>query len=318
MSEKEVEDFFNSLKSNADANEVNSMKVLKNLHENLIETYREIEINETKIYENQLSEVRTLILNWDSKTCKKCNASLIRVNGPRGPFWPCPNFRSESGHSKYDSHNTTPEYFKSRLNNCKVRIKLSWLTDIKNSMGLPKSIKSSHILKYLLLSGYEDLRIKYGSQSTYNTIGGFQKGKRQSSEEEKHLLKLLCEYFPTVKYQLGIRYKFEDSEVKFCFIDLIASDKQNVNIIEVKRDPFLIRIEQLELYKTLIKHVMNLSLDNRNINAVFVVFNDYDIANYFDFKVNYLSFSALKVENQTKANLNNTFHQSDFQKKNGI
>lgn len=155
----------------------------------------------------------------------------------------------------------------------KIRIHAQWLVEIKKKIKAPKYVTASMIYHCLMKNGCEDLRVKYGYDSTFkNSLSIYPAIKERGSNQEQRIANELSVFYPKVITQMGIKYKTLNQEPKRVFIDIVASDNNHVFLVEVKNSGFDIRKKQLQKYHLLVKHLMHNKEDKRNLVSLFCVF----------------------------------------------
>ncbi|PPK83804.1 hypothetical protein CLV84_4324 [Neolewinella xylanilytica] len=273
-----------------------SFNILELLKSQILDAYHSIENDAIKIFHEDKIKLRGRLKLINEQICDKCGAKIERTTGPYGDYLICPNYHYGEGHSKLSYSYINDEYIQRLHNNCHVRIRSNWLFQIRQIVDVPESAKASHLLQYLLVNGYEDLRLKYGYRETNKTIGGFVLASSNANETELKTCDILESHFDTVIHQLGIKYKLnEGSKMEYRFIDILASNEQAVYIIEVKRDAMFFDDNQISLYYNLVKHAMAERHDNRRLYPVFVVQEDPSYLKKYNESVNYLALDNLKT-----------------------
>lgn len=251
-------------------------------------------------------EIATLEKAWRAKICAVCSSKLRVVDWEFGSFWGCPKFRDGLLHSKFPLN--FEEQLAIKKSNCYVRVKSYWLTDIMKKLNLPEYVKATDLLQFYNSIGFEDLREKYGYKNTKETIGGRAKAKKESMAEENEITDYLSPFFKKSQKQLGIRYKLVDQKESVAIIDLVVSDDDTVNIVEIKRTVLDVVDGQIELYKSLINFIMNTSKDKRRLSAVFIVYST--VVTYYTIDVPYITYDGIK-RLKSKASILNEFVKKD-------
>lgn len=308
MTQGDLDKFFGSILKKNTLNKSQAIDYLKLNEETVIKEYECYKTKCVEEYYAQKKEIAALQEAWSKKTCAVCSSKLRIVDWDYGSFWGCPKFSDGRVHTKFS------EDYESQLaakwSNCYVRVKSYWLTDIIKLLKLPQYIKATDLLNFYESIGLEDLREKYGYKNTKESIGGRAKAKQASLQEEREITNFLNPFFKKTQKQLGIRYKLATQKESVAILDLIVSDEETVNIIEIKRTILDVVDGQLELYKSLISFVLNSKEDRRKIVAVFIVYDDIKI--YFTIDTPFVAFNSIK-QLQTKDEILNQFsvHQID-------
>ena len=272
MTAQELRDFFASISRNYNDKKSKAWKCLLQNKNNLIDDYHKFEEQQVNIYYEEKEKLRKVRKYWDDKICDACGKKMKIVNSDYSDFWGCTNFRDSS-----HKHRTFPlnynEYFFERWHSLKVRISSNWATDIIRQNNLQVLVKASDLLNFYNEFCLEDLREKYGYGNSLDRISGYVKAKKASSIEEKEITKHLSSLFSKSSEQRGIRYKLKEQKEKVAIVDLILSDDNEVNIIEIKRSVLDLKEEQLQLYHSLISFILTETNDTRICRSLFIVYN---------------------------------------------
>lgn len=295
MTKEEFAGFFSSISRNYELKKIRAIDILNQNKDILIAAYQELEEAQVQKYHEEFKALRHLKNLWEEKTCDICGSKLRLVEYEYGTFWGCPNFRDKS-----QKHRTFPADYDDvvieKYANLGVRIKVTWVTDILRKHSLNGRITASDLLHFFENVCYlEDLREKYGYKKSTESISGYTKAKKHSSKEEKEIIQHLTKLFPKASSQTGIRYKLEGATEKVAIIDLILSDDDSVNVIEIKRGALDIREDQLQLYHSLISFILKKSIDARICRSLFVVYNKEEFGFIIPYK--YLVYGEIKAIN---------------------
>lgn len=271
MTVQELRDFFASISRNHNEKKSKAWECLLQNKNVLIDDYHKFEQQRVDIYYEEKLKLRNVKKSWDNKVCDTCCSKMKLVNSDYGDFWGCTNFRDPS-----HKHRTFPlnydEYFFDRWQNLNVRIDANWATNIIRQNNLQATVKATDLLNFYDEFCLEDLREKYGYRNSKDRISGYVKAKKASSIEEKEITKHLSSIFKKSNEQRGVRYKLKDDKEKVAIIDLILSDDDEVNIIEIKRSVLDLKEEQLLLYHQLIAFLLNETNDVRVCRSLFIVY----------------------------------------------
>lgn len=279
MSPEELKGFFKNISNIYNTKKDSSGKSLNQNHALLVQSYYDYEEEQIKIFSDQKKEIIKSIQLWNNKVCC-CSTKLKLIESAYGNFWGCPNYKNKSiKHLTFNSNEGA--FLENKLGNTRIRINAHWTTDILRRTKLDKSIKAKELVTFYTSFGYEDLREKYGYKSTIESISGYVNAKIKSRVEEKEITEHLTNLFTTSKPQIGINYKLENQNPKVAIIDLILSNNETVYVVEIKRSNYDIKLEQLELYHSLISFILMEKDDTRKCKAVFVIYNkeEYSFSN---------------------------------------
>lgn len=291
MSSNELSNFFQSISQLYDFKKNNSKVSLLENGELLVNAYYEYERESIKVFSDQRKEIKNSIKAWNEKKCMGCGSKLNLIESDYSNFWGCPNYRNKNvAHTTFNVNQG--HYLSEKLERSHVRIDAHWATHILRKTNLKETIKAKELIDYYLETGLEDLREKYGYQSTIESISGYINAKRNSRVEEEEITKHLTKLFPMSQIQMGIKYKLVDEKEKVAIIDLILSDNDVVNIIEIKRSNFDIKPEQLKLYHSLVSFVLSNKSDKRICQGIFIVYKKENYS-YSD-ETKYIIFDKLK------------------------
>ena len=102
----------------------------------------------------------------------------------------------------------------------------------------------------------------------------------------------MSSFFDKIDVQRGIRYKLENEKEKVAMIDLIIPYKDIIYLIEIKRHVHDIRVGQLQLYYTILSHIVR-KHDARIIRPLFLVYNNSEYSQYYKL-ANFTFFDDIK------------------------
>lgn len=280
MSQKELNTFYSNLLKKAELQKLSSSRILLSNQDALINAHKQYEDEAIQQFHTAYYKLMIRKRSWDEKKCSACNGNLVLVNNDYSEFWGCVNFRNKA--VKHDSFNIEfEEHFEEYHKNTKVRIESNWLTAIIKGIDLQGQIRASDLLSFYDALGMEDLRAKYGYSDTAESISGYVKAKLASRNEEREIESNLCLLFPELKSQLAIKYRLKDEREKIAILDMVIADKDEVFVIEIKRNVHDIDDNQVKLYYELVDHILTKKNDKRSRHATFLIFNKPDYPPYF-------------------------------------
>lgn len=305
MTVQELRDFFASILKNYNDKKSKAWECLLQNKNILIDNYYKLEQERVDIYYEEKQKLKNAKKSWDHKVCDTCGSKMKLVNSD---FWGCANFRDSS-----HEHRTFPinydEYFFDRWQNLNVRIDANWATNIIRQNSLQALVKATDLLNFYDEFCLEDLREKYGYRNSKDGISGYVKAKKASTLEEKEITKHLSSIFKKSNEQRGIRYKLKNEKEKVAIIDLILSDEEEVNIIEIKRSILDLKEKQLQLYHQLISFILKEKNDDRVCRSLFIVYNEDTFSYKPEYK--YLLYEKIKTLND-KAVIRRHFDESGY------
>ncbi len=204
--------------------------------------------------------------SFDTKQCL-CGSPLRYISSY--DFWGCSNYKDQSKkHLTFSGKNPI-------IYPIKVRVKSTWLPDIISSCGLKGKVFAKELYEFYLSNGLEDLRIKYGRNTTEKTFMGLIKAKGRSIEQEMAGLTFLQSAFSKVVYQQCITYKLKDEKEAFCIPDYIVSDGITVKVIDAKLD--YANDDKMDKYIALVKFILNKNNDTRPVTGAHLLYNTRDL-----------------------------------------
>lgn len=304
MTKNEIKLYWKYMNDRYIDKKIEALQYIENNKDELIDAYFKYDKNIANSKKENIEKLRQRIDYIKSKTCC-CGSNLRRINYNGSYFWGCLNYKDGKKHITISDNDERElkdiDYY---INNQKYHCETHWISDIKKILQWPDYIQPKLIYQYLMENGFEDLRIKYGyGKKTIENIMTYEHVNRACKDEEIDIKNKLKSVYPKVSYQVGIVYKEIGENEKRCFLDLIASDKDQVNIIEIKTSYWYIDIKKLNMYKELVKYVMKIELqDERVLTASSLVYNKPDGLSesikhnsiiYYDQISNYESYNDL-------------------------
>lgn len=240
-------------------------------HQTLVNGYDEFE-QELNRQSHQLRQQYAIEnRSFHDKTCMVCDAKL-RFISSHG-FWGCPNY------SDGRKHTTFQDKYEPHLRH--VRVSRDWVTEIIRAAGIQDKVKAKEAMLYFTSIGLPDLREQYGLSNTMGLIDNFVKAKERSLKQERQAEAFLSSIYPTVLSQQTIKYKLYNQPETFCIPDFICSSEFEVMIVDAKLD--VINNEQMDLYTSLIKFMMDKKGDDRPVNGGFIL---YDYTTHITYQPN--------------------------------
>jgi ssDNA-binding Zn-finger/Zn-ribbon topoisomerase 1 len=235
-------------------------------HEALVIGYDEFENKINREAKERAESYKEKKRIWDAKLCV-CGKKLRLVEYSYGEFWGCPDYQNGK------THITLPTQFYGHY--IGQLVSRDWVTDIIKELGLKGKVKAKEAFEYYQSIGFEDLRVKHGRGSTEELINSLVKTNKRSKEQEWYSALYLETIYPTVICQQTIVYKLKGQEQKFCIPDFICGSDFEVMIADAKLD--YVDIEQLDLYTSLVKFMMDKKKDERPVNGMFLM---YEYSNF--------------------------------------
>ena len=199
---------------------------------------------------------------WNEKVCAFCGGKLHFIPVYDG-FWGCENYKTIKG-------NHTTFSGKEPVISWRMDMPSDILLYILKQLGLQKKIKHKPLYDFIMSTGREDLRLKYGFTSMQNTFNGRQVGKQRSLHQEKKAHEYLITKYNIVIPQQCITYKLFGEKERFCIPDFICSNANEVLIADAKLS--FIDEAQLTRYIDLISFIMDKKGDKRYVKGAFIVY----------------------------------------------
>jgi hypothetical protein len=178
--------------------------------------------------------------------------------------------RLEQTKKRKEIINKGGEWMQEKLSRNKVYIASNWLNFVRTEINAPSYVKNKLMFETLMEYGDYDLRLKYGFTETSKSYSGYSKAKINSIKDELKFLEIIKSKYEKVVYQQGILYKIKNEKQKFCFPDIVASNKNSVHVFEVKCHNCYFEDSQLNLYVDLIKKILSNHNDLRKVKGFFL------------------------------------------------
>lgn len=275
MTKNEIKLYWKYMNDRYIDKKIEALQYIENNKDELIDAYFKYDKNIANSKKENNEKLNRRMECVKSKICY-CGTHLKKINYNGSFFWGCPNYKDGKKHTTLSNDDEKElqdiEYHK---NNHKYHCETHWISDIKKMLQWPNYVQPKLIYQFLMENGFDDLRIKYGyGKKTIENIMTYEYVNKVCKNEEIDIKDKLKIIYPKVSYQIGIVYKVMGESEKRCFLDLVASDKNQVNIIEVKTSCWYINVKKLNMYKELLKYIMKLELcDERMLTASFLVYN---------------------------------------------
>jgi hypothetical protein len=290
MSDEDLSDYYNQIKSLYNTRRIEAIQKLEVHAIILIKGYESYEENCILNFYSEKKQLYKQISFYKERKCITCGSTLRYITHEWGNFYGCPNYRDEREHTKFSI--IQEQSIQDRFDNLRVRIDINWLTDILKSLSLNKQIRASELLDFYTYNGLEDLREKYGYKNTKSQIFSYHIANTKAKKEEKEIQTYMSSFFDKMDVQRGIRYKLENEKEKVGIIDLIIPYKDIIYLIEIKRHVHDIKVDQLQLYYTILSHIVR-KHDTRIIRPLFLVYNNSEYSQYYR-PANFTFFDDIK------------------------
>lgn len=208
--------------------------------------------------ENYLKKKRA----FETKTCY-CGNDLRYIESYG--FWGCSNYKNKL--VEHITFSNREPYIKPYS----VRIPSTWLPEIIQREGLKGKVFVKELYAFYLSEGLEDLRIKYGYNTSENTFNGFIKAKGRSVEQEDLAEGYLLTIYKKVAVQQCIHYKLKDGKQSFCIPDFIVGDEEKVTVIDAKLD--YANDPKMDKYVALVDFILRARGDNRTVTGAYIMYS---------------------------------------------
>lgn len=211
---------------------------------------------------------------FDTKTCY-CGNNLRYIESYG--FWGCSAYKNKlvdhitfSGREPY-------------ISSYSVHIPATWLPEIIAREGLKGKVFAKELYEFYLSEGLEDLRIKYGKNTSENTFNGYIKAKGRSIEQEDLAEGYLQTVYKRVAVQQCIHYKLKDGKVSFCIPDFIVGDQEQVTVIDAKLD--YTNDPKMDKYIELVEFILRGRKDHRSVTGAYIMYDvNEDVTHFFTTK----------------------------------
>ena len=286
MSSEEKKSLISYFKNKNETQNSKSSKLMNDNKNLFINSYLNYNMKVISERDKRLHEINKKIDLWNKKECV-CGKPMRFVDGYG--FWGCTDYMNkEKEHSNFNS--STADNLSNQFDYClKVRVNKDWATEIIRENNFRGKIKAKQLILFYKSIGLEDLRVKYGYKSTIESISSYVNANEESKKEENEITDFMANIFGIINSQLALKYKIQGEKEKTCIIDLIVSDDEDVFLIEVKRNTMNVDDNQLSLYYELIRKIMDVSNDKRELTPLFIISNldGYDDPNEYFFFENF-------------------------------
>lgn len=297
---KERIDFFTKKEKQR---KIQSNKAISQSHSDIFNAYDVVSDKLHLKYLDISTDRDANIIAFKNKKCLKCGGVLKIVNDS---FWGCVNYSKDEKHTTFSKDWILPKLPQTPVDR--------WLFDIKKISNLPDCVRSIDVLDFLLGNGLEDLRLKHIGKESRCSLKTLQKSKKRAEAQEKLLIGVLEKQFPKVATQLPIEYQIEgESKKRFCQPDIVASNRNYINVIEVKNSVSDLDRSQLETYHQVFNHLLSNSDEKRTYNVSPVVFDNSGVVELQDENFRYINYSVFDEIQGLKAHqLNKVFINTKY------
>lgn len=268
----EIDAFFDDLQKERQKDYSKNLVLLNNYKEKILNEYQNIKTDYLNNIRDQAVKIESYKLQVkklvDNKLCE-CGQPLRFVSGASfGDFWGCSDYKNDSvAHRNFMDNPDHKGYFPDPS----VRY---WPAQIRQRLGLPRSLKTGNIYNYILNAGYEDISVLYHGISEISTIYKLVDTRKKASEFEMSQYEILKKRLDKCIWQFPIKYKpLGTRGQKYAFPDIVGSDSKYVYIFECKGSPADIDIYQKELYVELISKMLSDAGDSRGVVFEFLFEN---------------------------------------------
>lgn len=130
-----------------------------------------------------------------------------------------------------------------------------WVTELKNKIGLPKSIKISSLYKFIIDNGLKCLSEKYGQGSVIEKLNDYMNANKSGVGFENDVKFLLEKANDLVYYQQAIKYQYSERRPRYAIPDFIVINDGEILIVECKLNESLFDDVQKQKYIDLVKFI---------------------------------------------------------------
>jgi hypothetical protein len=199
----------------------------------------------------------------------ECKGNLVYIDGGSYQMIGCDNWREQGyNHTKIYSPR-----FPELSNYCDQIISgeilyepsTNYLQDLRVFYKLPKYLKPSLLLEYLLINGVKPL------VNIDAALSNARESSRTSKQRESIIKPVLHKLFDSVYHQKMIVVSFSDGSSRKIIPDFITIKNNSVYILEQKKSIDLISIEQIELYCKAVSIIMRNAKKDYELSYYFIV-----------------------------------------------
>jgi len=272
LSEQEKKDYFQSLRDRNKYKIQKSIEAIDKNKELLVDAYWKLYYDIQDDNKDQIRNYGKQHRAWEDKICQLCGSKLKYIDyGGYSPFWGCLNYKDGSGKHTTVSDREPTLYLD-------IKKAVSWLTNITIDNGFKGTIRATELYNFYMDSGFEDIRLFYAGNSSEKYLNIYRDVKKNSNSYERKCYDDLKQKHDTVLFQLGIRYESEHTggKSRYCFLDLLASDKDRVYIYECKTNDHDTNDTQRNLYCSVMYYLLHVHQDERDLSFEYLIQKPYD------------------------------------------
>lgn len=249
LTKQEQADYFESILKNTSRKDIEKENILKQYKSKLIDEYNVILSNIDKNYYLQDNLYYRKVNARDTNTCI-CGGKVVIKSGCYGEFQSCEHYRDQSiQHWIYKGY---------EINQPQRFLNKDYLTDIIKKLGLKGKLNAKKLLEFYEQNDLICLREYCGYGNSRQHIDTLTATKKKTNAFEGEMFNELEAKYPICISQLGIKYREKGGfKMRYCFIDILCSNDNEVVIYECKTHGMYKDGEQKEKYLSLINFIEN-------------------------------------------------------------
>lgn len=265
----EIDEFHEAIKKRNAKEYEKSLAYLESKKTEIMNAYHDLLDKYQLIFDSQKKERLLKITAYRDGKCT-CGATPVFREGLN--FWGCPNYRDKSKiHYNYVGYDYSYEEINQIVDLETYYNYSTWVTTLKHSLSLPKSIKTHSLYKFIMDNDGVCLSEMFAGESVENKLNNYRESSKRGVYFEHEFKEIAEKKHKKVYYQHAIKYQYWSREYKFAIPDFIAIDDDTITIYECKINSDLIDDRQRALYMDLVSFIMK----EKNINKELLFYYVY-------------------------------------------
>ncbi|SMC52585.1 hypothetical protein [Pedobacter nyackensis] len=260
----EVDQFFKDTDSQRLRDYNKNLGLLNRMKDKIINEYHAIKsdyLKNQEEYQVKFLQFRSKVLKLNEAKKCICGADVRLVSGPHfGDFWGCTEHMNYAvRHENYILRpDALPNFYEPSVK--------GWPAQIRNRLGLSKSVSTGIIYNFILNNNLPDLSLHFEGVSELGSIYKIVDTRKKATAFELQQFKRLGFHYDKCVWQFSIKYKSLGVRgQKYAFPDIVCSDDRNVYIYECKTSKSDVNDYQKSLYIDLISKLLKDAGDTRNV-----------------------------------------------------
>lgn len=260
----EVDQFFKDTEAQRLKDYNKNLGLLNRMKDKIINEYHAIKsdyLKNQEEYQVKFLQFRSMVVQLNQTKKCICGADVRFVTGPNfGDFWGCSEYMNYSvDHKNYMSEpDALPRFYEPSVK--------GWPAQIRNRLGLSKSVSTGIIYNFILNNNLPDLTVHHEGVSEVGSIYKIVDTRKNATNFELKQFERLNKIYNKCVWQFSIKYKSMGIRgQKYAFPDIVCSDSMNVYIFECKTSRSDINDYQKSLYIDLVSKMLKDAGDTRNV-----------------------------------------------------